>query len=272
MRKTPGNYCFLVLMIAFTFLSTASAAFADKSASKRPSKRAPKAVRIVQLEPQPDAEVVIPNLSAIVLSDGSVKLRGSGAAMPNAEPHGFDYQVDFANGTYTTRKLDKQEITERDRVEKSQLNDQQPESVVEAAIAPGYYGIRFKVQTKDPVNILLAETMTSLVWTVSSTGAVTGTTASQDGCWANPETFFNTHWFTSYCQRGGLYGSPGRVCNDNAGEYYNWDYWTPNISTTASHWVWVCGHSDSVAYYDWSAIHRGEDWPFLTGSVIISGV
>lgn len=271
MRKTPGNHYFLVLVIVLAFLSTASAAIAEKSPSQQPSKRAPKAVRIVQLEPQADAQVVIPNLSAIVLSDGSVKLHGSGAAMPNAEPQGFDYQVDLASGTYTTRKLDKQEIAERDRVEKGSLNDQKPDSVAKA-IAPGSYGIRFRVQTRDPFYILLAETMTSLVWTVSPNGAVTGTTASQDGCWAANPSALNTHWFTSYCKWGGLYGSPGRVCNDNQGNYYNWDYGAPDIETSASHWVWVCGQSDGVAYYDWSATHRGEDWPFLTGSVSSSGV
>lgn len=218
---------------------------------------------------------MIPKFEAIFLSDGSVSLRGRGTAVASAEPQGYDFEVDLANGTYTTRKLDSQEIKERDRLEKGDLEDQQSGDAIQGidkAITPGTYRAGARVQTRDPVFILLAETMTNLVWTVSSTGTVTGTTGSSDRCWAANPSSLGTHWFTQYCKNGALYVSLGRVCNDNVGNYINYDFPplfpTPE-STTASHSVYVCGRNDATYNYDWSANHGGEASYLLTGSVVL---
>lgn len=273
MLKTSGNHHFLAFAASLALLSIASAASAAGSPSERPAELEVRVKRIVQLEPRADAEVVIPNLKAILLSDGSVLLRGRGTSVASEGPQGYDYEVDLASGTYTTRKLGRQEIEERDRLEKGSLKNQQSGDgirvSVEKAIAPGAYFARARVQTRDPFRVLLAETMTSLAWTVSSSGTVTGTTNSQDGCWAANPSALGTHWQTRYCKWGGLYLSAGRVCNDNEGDYINWDYGSPTASTSAHHYVALCGGNDGVAYYSWDAYHRGEDWPYLTGTVVL---
>lgn len=276
MRKTPGNQHFLVLAASLALLPITSAASAAESAQARPSELEVRVERIVQLQPQADAEVMIPNFKALFLSDGSVSLRGSGTAIAGAEPQGYDFEVDLASGTYTTRKLDKQEIEERDRLEKGDLKDQQSgdpiRRVIEQAITPGTYRAGARVQTRDPVYVLLAETMTNLVWTVSSSGTVTGTTGSSDRCWAANPSSLGTHWYTQYCKNGALYVSLGRVCNDNVGNYINYDFPplfpTPE-STTASHSVYVCGRNDATYNYNWSANHGGEASYLLTGSVVL---
>lgn len=276
MRKTPRNQHFLALAASLALLPIASAAYAAEANQARPSELEVRVERIVQLQPQVDAEVVIPSLRAIFLSDGSVSLRGKGTAVAGAEPEGYDFEVDLVSGTYTTRKLDRQEIEERDRLEKGELKDQQSgeslRGIVEQAITPGTYRAGARVQTRDPVYILLAETMTNLVWTVSSTGTVTGTTGSSDRCWAANPSILGTHWYTTYCQNGGLFVSVGRICNDNTGNYINYDFPpvlpTPE-STTANHYVYVCGRNDGTYNYDWSFSHGGEANSFLTASVVL---
>jgi hypothetical protein len=276
LSKTPGHHHFLVLAASLSLLSIVSAASAAEPALERPAALEVRVDRVLQLEPRPDAEVVIPDFEALFLSDGSVTLHGKGTAKANAEPEGFDFEVDFAKGTYTTRKLSRQDIEERDRLEKSDAGDQPSDDaiqgIVDKAIAPGSYRAGARVQTRDPVFILLAETMTNLVWTVSSTGTVTGTTGSSDSCWAANPSALGTHWYTQYCKYGALYVSLGRVCNDNAGNYINYDFPplfpTPE-STTASHTAYVCGRNDGTYNYNWSATHGGEANSLLTGSVVL---
>jgi hypothetical protein len=273
LRKTPGSQHFLVLAASLAFLLIASTASAAEPAQARPSELEVRVERIVRLQPQADAEVVIPHFKAMFLSDGSVTVRGGGTAVAGAEPQGYDFEVDLASGTYTTRKLDRQEIENRDLLEKGDPEDRQSgDAFVDKAIIPGNYRAGARVQTRDPVFILLAETMTNLVWTVSSSGAVTGTTGSSDRCWAANPSSLGTHWYTQYCKNGALYVSSGRVCNDNAGNYINYDFPplfpTPE-STTASHSVYVCGRNDATYNYDWSANHGGEASYLLTGSVVL---
>jgi hypothetical protein len=276
LRKTPGNQHFLVPAASLALLLIASATSVAQSAPARPSELEVRVQRVVQLQPQARAEVVIPNFKAVFLSDGSVSLRGKGTAIAGAEPQGFDFEVDLASGTYTTRKLDRKEIEERDRLEKGDLKDDQSgealRGIVEQAIIPGTYRAGARVQTRDPVFILLAETMTNLTWTVSSTGTVTGVTGSFDRCWAANPSSLGTHWYTQYCKNGALYLSLGRVCNDNAGNYINYDFpplFPTPASTTASHTVYVCGRNDATYNYDWSANHGGEASYLLTGSVVL---
>lgn len=271
MRKTPGNHCFLVLAASLALFPIAASA--AQGPVERPAAPEVRVERIVLLQPQADAEVIIPDFKAFLLSDGSVTVRGRGTAVAGAEPEGFDYKVDFANGTYTTRRLDRQEIEERDRLEKTfakeESGDETPDSMHGNAITPGTYFARARVQTKDPVNILLAETMTSLTWRVASTGAVTGISPSTDSCWAANPSSLGTHWFVASCSYGPLYTSAGRICNDNTGNYINYDFVLPNYSTTAAHYVYVCGRNDATYNYDFTANHGGEGWFLLSGTVVL---
>lgn len=275
MRKTSRNQHFLALAASLALLPIASTASAAGSAQVRPSELAVKVERVVQLRPQAGAEVVIPSFKAVFLSDGSVSLRGQETVVAGAEPQGYDFQVDLASGTYTTRKLSRREIAERDRREEVDWKNQQAgdgiRELVEQAIAPGTYRAGARVQTRDPVFILLAETMTNLTWTVSSTGAVTGITGSFDRCWAANPSSLGTNWYTQYCKNGALFYSSGRICNDNAGNYINYDFPpvfpTPE-STTASHTVSVCGRNEGTYDLTWSANHGGEASYLLTGSVV----
>lgn len=276
LRKTPRHHRFLVPAASLAFLLLASAGSAGptaKSGLERPAELEVRVEQIVKLRPQADAEVVIPDFRAIFLSDGSVSIRAKGTADANAEPQGYDFEVDLVNGTYTTRRLDRQEIAERDLLQqellKDQLSGEEPLESTTKAITPGTWFARARVQTKDPVNVLLAETMTSLTWTVSSTGTVTGVSPSTDRCWAANPSSLGTHWSVSSCSYGALYVSAGRVCNDNTGNYINYDFGLPAYSTTASHYVYVCGRNDATYNYDYTANHGGEFYFLLTGTLIL---
>jgi hypothetical protein len=224
----------------------------------------------VKLQPQPESEVIVPELKALFLSDGSVTVSGKGTAQADAPPQGFDFEIDLARGTYTTRRLDQQEIEERDRIEgRSAAEGTQEPST--KAITPGSYTARLRVQTKDPAFIVLTETMTRLSWTVSSTGTVTGVQPSSDSCWAANPSSLGTHWFVSYCLNGALYTSAGRVCNDNRGDYYNYDFGFDDQITTASQYVYACGRNDAIYDYNWSHNDGGESAILIYGSVVLGG-
>jgi len=137
------------------------------------------------------------------------------------------------------------------------------------AIIPGTYTGRVRVQTKDPVFVVLTETMTQLTWTVSSSGAVTGAQPSSDSCWSANPSSLGTHWFVSSCSYGALYTSAGRVCNDNQGGYYNYDFGDDNVITTVSQYVYVCGRNDAFYDYSWSHNDGGEFALLIYGSVVL---
>jgi hypothetical protein len=270
LRQSPSNR-FLVSMASLVLLqalSTGSASAAPSDAEQRALPEV-KVERSVKLQPKPDAEVILPELKALFLSDGSVTLSGKGTAVAGAPAQGFDFEVDLAHGTYTTRQLDQFEIEERDRLQgRLPSEEEKPEPSIKA-ITPGNYTARVRVQTKDPVFIVLTETMTRLSWTVSSTGTVTGVQPSSDSCWAANPSSLGTHWFVSYCLNGALYTSAGRVCNDNRGDYYNYDFGFDDQITTASQYVYICGRNDAIYDYNWSHNDGGESALLIYGSVVL---
>lgn len=234
-----------------------------------------KVERIVELEPMADAEVIIPGFKAFFLSDGSVTISGKGTARVGAPIHGFDFEVDLASGTYTTRRLDPREIEERKPLQEAFGENRQVEpqdgklKQITAAVTPGTWFGRVRVQTKDPAFIVLTETRTQLTWTVYSGGTVAWNNYG-DGCWAANPSSLGTHWFVSYCQHGGpWYPSSTRVCNDNRGNYYNWDFLDNNQRTDASQWAWLCGRNDAIYDYNWSHNDSGEFSLFIYGSVVL---
>lgn len=263
MRRITGNHSFLIPTVSLALLLLSTGSSTAQAVRERSSERELKVERSVKLRPQPQSEVVVPEFKALFLSDGSVTLSGKGTARAGDPLQGFDFEVDLVHGTYTTRRLDAAEIEERDRL---QGRESPPAT---KAITPGTYTARARVQTKDPAFIVLAETMTRLTWTVSSGGAVTGIQPSSDSCWAANPSSLGTHWFVSYCANGALYNSAGRVCNDNTGNYYNYDFGFDSQITTASHYVYVCGRNDAVYDYNWSYNDGGEDAILIYGSIVL---
>jgi len=231
----------------------------------------------MKLRPQQNSEVIVPEFKALFLSDGSVTLSGKGNAKAGEPVQGFDFEVDLSRGTYSTQRINQAEIERRDLLEgrpreTEQINrSQTPPNPDLKAITPGYYTARVRVQTKDPAFIVLTETMTRVSWTVSSSGTVTGAQPSSDSCWAANPSSLNTHWYVSYCLNGALYVSAGRVCNDNQGEYYNYDFGFDSDITTASQYVYACGRNDATYDYNWSHNDGGEGAILIYGSVVLGG-
>lgn len=222
----------------------------------------------MKLHSQPDAEVIIPELEALFLSDGSVTLSGKGTADARAPIHGYDFEVDLLRGTYTTRRLDRREIEERDRLQGSPKEQPVYRSREEAREKAIVYRARVRVRTKDPLLVDLTETMTRLSWTISPAGTLTSTYAA-DSCWSANPSSLGTYWYTSYCTYGGLYTSGSRLCNDNQGDYYNYDFGSADQITTATQSVNVCGRNDALYDYSWSHNDGGEAALLIFGSVVL---
>lgn len=232
-------------------------------------------LQVVRLQPQADAEILVPNFRAIVREDGSVTLTGSGRARVGAPTSGFDFEVDILAGTYTTRRLDPREIEELVPLQEAMgfnrtLSEPGDEGDAPLEkVSPGTWSGRVRVQTKDPAFIVLAETTVQLTWTVASNGTVAWKSYS-DGCWAANPSSLGTHWFVTSCAAGGgpWYASGNRVCNDNSGSYHNWDFLNASQRTDSSHYAWLCGRNDAFFDYNWSYSDSGEAALLIFGSVV----
>jgi len=236
--------------------------------------------RIVELQPLRSAEVLVSGFKAIFLSDGSVTLSGKGSAKVGSPQSGFDFEVDLVQETYTTRRLKPGEIGERAPLQQSSgfnrapvLDSQSskpPLSLITAAVSPGSWHGRVRVQTKDPAFLILTETNVELTWTVYSNGTVAWSSYS-DGCWAANPSALGTHWFVSSCATGGpYYTSSTRVCNDHAGSYYNYDFLDASQRTDVSDSDWLCGRNDAMFDYNWSHNDSGEASLLIYGSVVVN--
>lgn len=262
------------LSLAFIILLAGLAQAGKSTQGKSP-------IRTVELQPSPDAEVVLPGLRLAYNDDGTVVLSGHGAAKAGTGPAGFDYSVDKRTGAYSTKRID------ADRIQKllSESRDPQAKKLsgspgvpvspsgpdnqngVMAAIAPGEYSVYLTVVAKDPVFIELARTTTFLQWYTYPGGSVSWT-AYDDSCWCNPESVVNTHWFTSHCAYGApWYEGSSIVCNYNEAEYYNWDFVFDSLATYVAQAVEACGRNDAYFEYGWDHQDGGEGSSLITGSV-----
>ena len=272
MRKTPSHNRFFVPLVSLALLLTIAsdpASAADRGRVREDRGETIRVERVVKLQPQVEAEVVVPDFKALFLSDGSVTVTGKGTARVDAPLQGFDFEVDLVRGTYATRRLDQREIEERDRLLEA-LREERGEGPLEPAIEaimPGTWSGRVRVQTKDPVFVVLTETMSRLTWTVSAGGAVAWQSYS-DSCWAANPSSLGTHWYVSSCAYGGPYTSSGRVCNDNTGNYYNYDFGFDDDITTASQYVYLCGRNDAMYDYNFTHNDGGEGAILIYGSVV----
>lgn len=271
MPRTFSDHRFLfsVAWLALLLSVSSDPASAADRGRERESPREIKAERVVKLQPQADAEVNVPELKAIFLSDGSVTVTGKGRARVDAPPQGFDFEIDLARGTYTTRRIDQREIEERDRQREAlqKTRGEEPLGPAIEAITPGTWSGRVRAQTKDPAFIVLTETMTRLTWTVSAGGAVAWQSYN-DSCWAANPSSLNTHWYVSSCAYGGPYSSSGRICNDNSGGYYNYDFAFDEDITTANQYVYLCGRNDATYDYNFTHNDGGEGALLIFGTVV----
>lgn len=236
--------------------------------------RAPRVLRVersAKLLPQANAEVVLPRLEAIFLSDGSVTLRGQGTARVDSAPSGFDFTVDLAKGTYTTRRLSPTELEERTPLVESSGRNRVGESpeAPELKVSPGNWQGKVRVQTKDPAFIVLTETTVQVSWSVAANGTVTWKSYS-DGCWAANPSALGTHWFNGSCALGAAYYNSNRACNANTGSYYNYDFVDPNQGTFVTDSDWLCGRNDAQFDYSWSHNDSGEGAILIYGSVLLN--
>lgn len=275
MRRTPSDNRFLISMGGLAlFLGLSSGiAFAAEPDRERTARARVEVLEVTKLQPQSGSEVIVPDFKASFLSDGSVTISGKASARAGAPAQGFDFEVDLENRTYKTRRLDAAEIAERDRSRRtpprSASSEEQPlEKAVANAIRPGDWRGRVRVQTKDPVFIVLTETMASVNWRVSSTGAVTALSHS-DYCWAANPSSLGTHWYVDFCLYGAPYMNAGRACNANRGDYYNYDYLIPTWETTVVQTAYICGRNDAVYDVTWSHNDAGEDSLLIYGTVVM---
>jgi hypothetical protein len=227
----------------------------------------------IELLPSTSVDVVIPDFRATILSDGSVTISGSGSAAVGKPTSGFDFEVDLKTGLYKTRSLDPDEIAAlvpKTRPLRQSEVGRNSDNITSLAIVPGYWSGRVRLQTKDPVLIVLAETTTQLTWYTYSSGSVVWTSYS-DACWAANPSSLGTHWYNSYCAYGGpWYSGSTNVCNDNSGNYYNWDFGVSSWRTDASHFVQLCGRNDAYFNYWWSHTDSGEGSWLIFGSILLN--
>lgn len=238
--------------------------------------RAPRELRVersARLKPLPDAEVVLPKLEAIFLSDGSVTLRGKGTARAGAPPSGFDFTVDLAQETYTTHRLKPEEIEDHTPLQESsginRITEGEVPGHVQTKISPGTWQGKVRVQTKDPAFIVLTETTVQVTWKVVASGTVTWLSYS-DGCWAANPSALGTHWYNSSCSLGAAYYNSNRACNSNTGSYYNYDFLDASQGTFATDSDWLCGRNDATFDYNWSHNDSGEASLLIYGSVVLN--
>lgn len=229
---------------------------------------------VVRLRPLPGAEVLIPNFRAIFHADGSVTVQGGGTARVGAPTSGFAFTVDPIQGTYTTHRLGADELEALEPIQSFSGVNRTP--VGEGApgpfpkVTPGTWSGKVRVQAKDPVFIVLAETTAELSWIVANNGNVTWK-SYRDTCSAANPSPLGTHWNITFCANAGTWSpSATRTCNDHSGSYQNFDFLDPAVATNVNQSVWLCGRNDAQFDYNWSHTDNGEAANLIGGSVVVN--
>lgn len=239
-------------------------------------------LQVMRLRPQSKAEVPIPDFQAVRFSDGSVRLSGRGIERAGGPKRAIEFEVDLATGTYAAREVDPSKIAEshdsaevlQDERPGSEAKMDEQKSTLEApskAIVPGQLWGRLRVQTVDPIFLVLAESSSKLEWTTSTTGKVRWDRRTDTCSAANPSAL-GTHWFKKSCQPGGMvYNSTStQVCHDHHGSYYNYDFGLNSLRTDASHGTRICGRNDGYFGYSWSYTDSGEWSILIYGRLILN--
>lgn len=215
--------------------------------------------------------MILESVTIKIAPDKTITIEATGEPMPDMPEFAYDISIDISNNTYTTTLVDMSEVnilpSEEGEPEKNLGNiKNQQYSLVPLAISPGTYQATIRVQTLDPVYIVLAQTTNYLKWTVSSNGSVQWN-AYTDGCLGYTTPI--THWYVSACSSSAPYYSGGVAYNAASGTYYNWDWGNPNLSTNAYHSITVGGKNDGHCTYSWSHSDWGEDANLTWGRRIV---
>ena len=263
-------------------------------------------VREKVLTPLPGAEVVIPGLKAQFLEDGTVGVAGNVTHQAGNPPPAVRFEVNTEEGTYTTRKLDDDEVEkllnkagqngaliEEEAVRKgSQIYDKEsmnrgssseetllsrfwnflvPDAL--AAINPGTYGASLFVLTEDPADLFISSTDNFLIWDVAAVPA--GVLSTSPGyfntrcAWAT-QTEAGTHWFKQGCGDWDPFFSPNevtKICYSGKGHYYNYDFLNNSLRTDVVHVLNICGKPDATVDFNWGLAKWGEGSSLLIFSV-----
>ncbi len=284
-RHQPVPICRLLsLMALFAFATSQPSLAQDEQFSPSGSeRRGVHLERIAKLQPVSETQPLIHNFKAQIFSDGSVTLSGSGKEQAGGSPTAIEFEVDISNGTYKTRRLDASEIEDVSdttmilqddnvsAIQQSSANPEDQAQTLEKAVVPGSWWGRIRVQTVDPIFLVLAETSSRLAWKTFSNGKVQWTKRTDTCAAANPSAL-GTHWFKKTCQPGRLWytNSSTKVCHEHRGSYYNWDFGLDSRRTDSSHYTLICGRNDIYFNYSWSYTDSGEAAILIRGRLILN--
>lgn len=261
------------LISSLTILLPGLAAAQVLDESQLIEERLPHIEQILTLQPLPETEVLIPDFQATFLSNGKVKLNGSGQARAGDPVTAIEFEVDLIQGTYRTRKVEPLEIAGSlleaegpSFLEKESADEPHGEK----AVRPGNRAVTVKVQTRDPIFLVLTETSLTVNWNTASNGRVRMNQWKHACKAANPSAL-NTHWFTRSCRPGRVRTpAPTQVCQDVQASYYNDDFGFGHLRTSVSQSISMCGRNDAKLTYRWSHTDSGE-WAILIFGWVIIG-
>lgn len=255
----------------------------------------------IQLQPLLDTDVLIPDMKAEFLSEGSVTISGSGIYEVDGPPLAYQFEVDLVKGTYTTRLLDPSQL-EKQVPQKRRFKNRAPldvgplaqfdvnPSVIpaswvydgsnpfplgylrrEIAHRPGRWWGSVSVFTRDPPQLILTQTYSKLDWTVYSNGTVNWN-YYDDSCWAANPSSVGTHWFVRSCWYGSVWRTNGntQVCHNHDGSYYNYDFGNPGLRTDVYQWTQICGRNDGYFNYWWNHTDSGEYSSLIYGFIVLN--
>lgn len=230
------NHPFLTIALAAA-LFTASA-FAATAGGGRPQ-RTP-LQKVVVLHPD-NADVKQPTV-ALYWSDGRRQVRTHPTAAPSVrQMTSLEWSVDLDRGTYanhftqpSAEMLNAAAAMQQRHPQPVKALDIGCDYMLEGCDDPsgpvlfGYDTI-LDVEACDPpaaYNLVRCQNRTSLITSVSQCNTYTFEMEIFDGrCWADPQTFLNTHWFTDFC-----YTTPppervgGYLVGSVLGHYHNYDF------------------------------------------------
>jgi len=235
--------------------------------------------RVSELRPLPETEILIPNFKAAVLSNGSIMLSGSGRERAGDPTTAIEFEADLVNETYRTRRVDAKEIEKVFAPAQSLQDENSSSAAVQGngqaeipakIVRPGGWSGRVRVQTRDPIFLVLTETSSKLEWTTYTNGTVKWNRRTDSCSAANPSAL-GTHWFTKSCQPGTVwYTSSSRVCHEHRGSYYNYDFLVASKRTDASQYIMICGRNDGFFDYRWTHTDSGEGSFLIFGWLILN--
>lgn len=221
--------------------------------------------KILPLQPLLESEVLIEDFQATFLSNGSVKLSGSGQARTGAPASAIEYEVDLIHGTYRARQVEAQEVAgsllRSDDISFLEKGSED-EPRAEKAVRPGNRAMTVKVQTRDPILLASTETTMTLDWNTALDGGVHMNQWSYSCKTADPSTS-DAPWLNRSCQRGRARSSSTQVCQDLRASYHNDE---SSVSQSLS----ICGRNDAKLTYRWSHTDS-RDWTGLISGWIIVG-